>query len=192
MVIYGASLLLIAGGALGAFLLRRSWLRRDGSALGLIAGGWVVLLGLLLASAFLIGPVKGTALALAMEGIGALLVIWLGRVRRKAGRLREVDVAPEPLEEPGRVWRGVLRTLLAGPLGMTAAMAVAFCLTVYMPGDPRTRIVVGGLLMPVLWGLAMTWTLADRRILRATVVLVGTSVTGFGLAWLGAHLGASA
>jgi hypothetical protein len=191
-VIYPASLLLMAGGALSALLLRRSWLRRDGSAPGLIAGGWVVLLGLLLVSAFLIGPVKGTALALAMEGIGALLVIWLGRVRRKAGRLREVDVAPEPLEEPGRVWRGVLRTLLAGPLGMTAAMAVAFCLTVYMPGDPRTRIVIGGLLMPVLWGLAMTWTLADRRILRATAVLVGTSVTGFGLAWLGAHLGASA
>jgi len=192
LVIYPASLLLMAGGALGAFLLRRSWLRRDGSAPGLIAGGWVVLLGLLLTSAFLIGPVKGTALALAMEGIGALLVIWLGRVRRKAGRLREVDVAPEPLEEPGRVWRGVLRTLLAGPLGMTAAMAVAFCLTVYMPGDPRTRIVIGGLLMPVLWGLAMTWTLADRRILRATAALVGTSVVGFGLAWLGAHLGASA
>lgn len=82
----------------------------------------------------------------------------------------------------------MLRTLLAGPLGMTAAMAVAFCVTVYLPGDPRTRIVIGGLLMPVLWGLAMTWTLADRRILRATAVLVATSVVGFGLA----HLGASA
>ncbi|WP_454797865.1 hypothetical protein [Novosphingobium lindaniclasticum] len=186
MVIWPASLLLMAGGASGAFLLRRSWLRRDGSALCLVAGGWFVLLGLLLAAAFAIGPVKGTALALVMEGIGALVVIWLGRVRRKAARLREADTAPEPLEEPGRFWRGVLRTLLAGPLGMTAAMAVAFCVTVYLPGDPRTRIVLGGLLMPVLWGLAMTWTLADRRILRAAAVLVGTSVIGFGLAHLGA------
>ncbi|GFE76278.1 hypothetical protein [Novosphingobium sp. TCA1] len=187
-MIVWASLLLLAGGALGAFLLRRSWQQRDGSAPGMIAGGWFVLLGLVLASVFLIGPVKGTALALVMEGIGALLVIWQGRVRRKAARLRDAEAAPEPLEEPGRFWRGVLRTLLAGPLGMTAAMGVAFCVTVYLPGDPRTRIVLGGLLMPVLWGLAMTWTLADRRLLRATAVLVGASVIGFGLA----HLGASA
>ena len=75
--------------------------------------------------------------------------------------------------------------MLAGPLGMTAAMGVAFCVTVYLPGDPRTRIVLGGLLLPILWGLAMTWTLADRRLLRATAVLVGTSIIGFGLAALG-------
>jgi hypothetical protein len=30
----------------------------------------------------------------------------------------------------------------------------------------------------------MAWTLADNRILRATAVLVGTAVLGFGLAML--------
>ena len=180
-----ASLLLIAGGALGAALLRRSWVRRDRSVLGLLLAGWGVLIGLLVAAFLLIGPVKGLALGLAMEGIGALAIIWFGRVRRKSPRVRDGDVAPEPLEEPGRFWRGVLRALLAGPLGMTAAMGVAFCVTVYLPGDPRTRIVLGGLLLPILWGLAMTWTLADRRLLRATAVLVGTSIIGFGLAALG-------
>jgi len=181
------AVILLAGGAFGAALLRRSWLRRNGSAIALIMTGWAVMLGLLLASAWLVGPVKGVAAACVMEGIGALSVIWLGRVRRKAVRLREAEAeaVPEPLEEPGRFWRGVLRTLLAGPLGMTAAMAAAFCITVYLPGDPRTRIVIGGLLMPVLWGLAMTWTLADRRLLRAAAVLVGTSVAGFGLGMLG-------
>lgn len=188
-----ACALLLAGGALGALLLRTSWRRRDGAAPAFVAGGWGVLLGMAVAAIWLIGPVKGLAMALVMEGIGALCTIWQGRVRRKAARLREGDVAPEPLEEPGRLWRGVLRALLAGPLGMTAAMAVAFCVTVTMPGDPRTRIVTGGLLMPVLWGLAMTWTLADRRLLRATGVLVGTSVIGFGLAFLGgAILGGAA
>nr|WP_245896684.1 hypothetical protein [Sphingomonas fennica] len=184
-MIAAASLALLAGGALGASLLRRSWQRRDRSAIGLIAGGWGVLAGLALASAVLIGPVKGLALALALQGIGALVVVWSSRVRRKAARLREGEVAPEPLEEPGRFWRGVLRALLAGPLGMTAAMGIAFCITVYLPGDPRTRIVLGGMMMPVLWGLAMTWTLADRRLLRATAVLAGTSIVGFGLAALG-------
>lgn len=180
-----ASLLLIAGGALGALLLRRSWRRRDGSVFALVVSGWAILIALALAAAWTIGPVKGVAVALAMEGIGALLVVWEGRVRRKVARVRDGDVAPEPLEEPGRFWRGVLRALLAGPLGMTAAMGVAFCITVYLPGDPRTRIVLGGLLLPILWGLAMTWTLADRRLLRATAVLVGTSIIGFGLAALG-------
>jgi hypothetical protein len=180
-----ASLLLIAGGALGALLLRRSWWRRDGSVFALVVSGWAILIALALAAAWTIGPVKGVAVALAMEGIGALLVVWEGRVRRKLARVRDGDVAPEPLEEPGRFWRGVLRALLAGPLGMTAAMGVAFCITVYLPGDPRTRIVLGGLLLPILWGLAMTWTLADRRLLRATAVLVGASIIGFGLAALG-------
>lgn len=188
-----AGLLLLAGGALGAALLRASWQRREGAAPALLGGGWAVLIGAILAAAWLVGPVKGTALALVMEGIGALGVVWHGRVRRKAARQRDAEDSPEPLEEPGRFWRGVLRTLLAGPLGMTAAMALAFCVTVYMPGDPRTRIVTGGLLLPVLWGLAMTWTLADRRLLRATAVLVGTSVIGFGLAFLrGILSGASA
>lgn len=183
-MIWAQSLVLLAGGGLGALLLRTSWRRRDGAAPVLLGSGWALLLGLLALAAWWIGPVKGPAWALAMAALGAFGVIWQGRVRRKAARLREGDQAPEPLEEPGRLWRGVLRALLAGPLGMTAAMALAFCLTATMPGDPRTRIVVGGLLMPVLWGLAMTWTLADRRLLRATAVLVGTSIAGFGLAFL--------
>jgi hypothetical protein len=79
-------------------------------------------------------------------------------------------------------WRGWLKALLAGPLGMTAAMGIAFCYAAWVPGDPRTRIVVGGLLMPIAWALAMTWTLADQRLLRALAVLAGTTVLGFGLA----------
>lgn len=184
-MIASVALMTLAGGALGAALLRRSWLRRDHAMPWLVAGGWAILVGLLITACLLVGPVKGAALALVMEGIGALAIIWQGRVRRRVARLRAGDVAPEPLEEPGRIGRGVLRALLAGPLGMTAAMAVAFCITVYLPGDPRTRIVLGGMLMPVLWGLAMTWTLADRRLWRATAVLLGTSLVGFGLAAVG-------
>ncbi|MEJ8630392.1 hypothetical protein P0F65_12100 [Sphingomonas sp. I4] len=65
---------------------------------------------------------------------------------------------------------------------MTAAMGIAFCYATWAPGDPRTRIIVGGLLMPVVWALAMTWTLADQRLLRSLAVLLGTTVAGFTLA----------
>ncbi|NKJ44138.1 hypothetical protein FHW94_003638 [Novosphingobium sp. SG720] len=180
-----ASLALLATGAAGAALLRRSWQRRDGMALALVAAGWGLPAIALALAIQAFGPVKGMALALAMQAIGALGVVWQGRVQRKAARPRAGEAAPEPLEQPGRVWRGVLRALLAGPLGMVAALAVALCVAVYLPGDPRTRIVLSGLLMPVLWGLAMTWTLADRRLLRALAVLVGTSLLGLGIAALG-------
>lgn len=187
-------LLLLPGGAAGAWLLRRSWRRRAGAVPALVWSGWALLVAPVFLAAWCIGPVKGVALALVLEAIGALLVVFEGRVRRNGARERTGDAAAaEPLDEPGRLWRGVLRTVLAGPLGMLAAMAVAFCVTVYVPGDPRTRIVIGGMLMPVLWGLAMTWTLADRRLLRATAVLLGTSVAGFGLALAGGTiLGAGA
>jgi hypothetical protein len=128
------------------------------------------------------GPVKGPALGIAAAGIGALLVVASGRVRRGARAGREPSLAPEPLDGTSRQWRGWLKALLAGPLGMTAAMAVAFCYAAWAPGDPRTRILIGGLLMPVVWALAMTWTLADQRLLRALAVLSGTTILGFALA----------
>ena len=51
-------------------------------------------------------------------------------------------------------------------------------------GGEQTRIVTGGLMIPVLWGGAMAWTLADDKILRATAVLAGAAILGFGAAAL--------
>lgn len=181
---------LALAGAGGAAMLRRSWRHRQGMIVPLVAGGWLVLIGAAALAMLAIGPIKGLALAATMQAAGALAVVWQGRVQRQSARAVRAeavagDTAPEPLEQRARLWRGVLRVLLAGPLGMVAALAVALCLAVYLPGDPRTRIVLSGLAMPVLWGLAMTWTLADRRLLRALAVLVGTSLLGLGIAALG-------
>jgi hypothetical protein len=46
------------------------------------------------------------------------------------------------------------------------------------------RIVVGGLLVPILWGAGMAWTLSDAKLLRATLVLGSVSVIGYGIAFL--------
>jgi hypothetical protein len=72
--------------------------------------------------------------------------------------------------------------LLAGPIGGIAAIGVAVAWTVWLPADPQTRIVTGGLLAPVLWGAGMAWTLSDDRILRATAVLVGVTIVTFSAA----------
>ncbi|MBP7340550.1 hypothetical protein, partial [Niveispirillum sp.] len=66
-----------------------------------------------------------------------------------------------------------------GPIGMIAALAIGIAYAVWVPGAAQTRLVVGGLLVPVVWGAAMAWTLADNRIIRATAVLVGTALVGF-------------
>ena len=176
-----ATVLSLAGGAGGALLLRRAWADRRAEHPGLILAGWALMLAAILAGAWLLGPVKGAARAIVLLGFGALCVVAQGRVRR-AVRVGRDTLAPEPLEGPSVAWRGWLKALLAGPLGMTAAMGIAFCYAAWVPGDPRTRIVVGGLLMPIAWALAMTWTLADQRLLRALAVLAGTTVVGFGLA----------
>lgn len=182
-MILGAAIGLI-GGVGGGALLRRAWADRRSGHPALVANGWTLVFAALAAAAVAEGPVKGIAAAAAGVAVGALMVVARGRVRR-SGRPPRDTLAPEPLEGPSRLGRGVLKFLLAGPLGMTAAMGIAFCYAAWAPGDARTRIIVGGLLMPLGWALAMTWTLADQRLWRALAVLSGTSVAGFALAYVG-------
>ena len=53
-----------------------------------------------------------------------------------------------------------------------------------MPLAPQDRIVIGGLLVPILWGAGMAWTLSDARLVRATIVLLTISALGYGIAFL--------
>jgi hypothetical protein len=53
-----------------------------------------------------------------------------------------------------------------------------------MPMATHDRMVVGGLLVPILWGAGMAWTLSDAKLVRATLVLGSISVLGYGIAFL--------
>jgi hypothetical protein len=130
----------------------------------------------------MLGAARGTFIALTLIPVCALLVVAAGLERRTARAPRRKSnegLAPEPLERASVWWRTTLRWLLAGPIAMLAAMAVGICYSVWVPGEPQTRLIVAGLMVPVLWGGGMAWTLADNRVLRATAVLVGTAVVGF-------------
>lgn len=178
-----AALLLLGIGAGGAALLRRAWIdpapRTD-----LSLAGWALLLGGAVLGGWCLGPARGAFIALLVEPVGALLVVAAGATRRATRVDRGAQLAPEPLQGKSRAWRGWLKAALAGPLGMLAAMGAAFCYASWAPGAVQTRLLVAALLVPALWGVAMTWTLADQRILRATGVLTATIVLGFGLALL--------
>jgi hypothetical protein len=178
---------ILAGGVLGAWLLRSAWRRRGGGGRAQLLGGWAVLTATVIWPCWVLGPVRGPFVAAMLLSLAALAVVAQGAVFRtaRAGRNPGTDsLAPEPVERPTTGWRSVLRWSLAGPIGMIAAMAVGICYAVWVPGEPQTRLLIGGLIVPVVWGAAMAWTLADGRILRAAAVLTGTALTGFGLAIL--------
>jgi hypothetical protein len=181
-----AALAMFAGGAAGAFFLRRAW--RAPVDVGGVdrAIGWVLIVASLVWPAFVIGEARGPFQAMALLSVGALALVATGAKLKpaRAGRSGRKSLAPEPSERSSTAWRGVLRWLLAGPIGMIAAMALGIAWATYIPGEPQTRLLIGGLIVPVAWGAAMAWTLADDRILRATAVLVGTTILGFGLSIL--------
>lgn len=169
----------------GGLALRRSWRARGDDGRGWKAGGWLLLIVACLLGSATLGTMRGLFTGLTIASVTVLAVVASGMVVRKpkrAGRSR--SLAPEPLDRKPSWWRSMLRWLLAGPIGMIAAMAVGIFWSVWTGGAEQTRLVIGGMLVPVVWGAAMAWTLADNRILRATAVLVGVTVLGFGLSIL--------
>lgn len=183
---FAAGVPILAGGTLGAWLLRRAWRARGDEGKGARIAGWAVIVGTLAWPAWVLGPARGPFIAITLISVAALGVVAQGAVVRaaRASRAGSDSLAPEPLDRPTTRWRTALRWSLAGPIGMVAAMAVGICYSVWVPGEPQTRLLIGGLIVPFVWGGAMAWTLADNRILRATAVLVGTALAGFGLAIL--------
>lgn len=177
-----------AGGALGAWLLRKAWRSKDNAGAGHRWGGWAAIVASLVWPHFVIGPALGPFMALAAVSVGALAVVASGATVKAARNARSgagsESLAPEPLDRPATRWRTTLRWSLAGPIGMIAAMAVGIAYAVWVPGEPQTRLLIGALIVPIVWGGAMAWTLADNRIVRATAVLVGTTLLGFGLSIL--------
>lgn len=177
---------MLAGGVAGAILLRRAWRGRAGEGGAARAAGWALIAASIVWPAMFIGTARGPFTALALISVGALAIVATGATIRplRAAREGRDSLAPEPSERPTTWWRSTLRWLLAGPIGMIAAMALGIAWSVWIPGEPQTRLLIGGLLVPVLWGGAMAWTLADDRIVRATAVLIGTAILGFGLSIL--------
>ncbi len=177
------ALILLAASVGAGLLLRRAWSQRSASRAGLILGAWTVLAGLLVVAVVPMGGPRGVFIAATLISVGILGVAASNlQVRPARAAADKASLAPEPSDRQSRAWRGVLRFLLAGPIGGIAAMGVAVAWTVWLPADAKTRIVAGGLVAPLLWGALMAWTLSDDKIIRATAVLLGVAVVTFGIA----------
>ncbi len=173
------ALLVAAAAGAGAWLLRRSWQGKDQNT-SLVVGGWLLILAATIFPAWVLGPARGPFIALAIVSTAALGVVAANySVRQARARAARESLAPEPSDRATTKGRETLRWLLAGPIGMIAAMGVGIAYAALVSGEQQTRLVVGGLIVPVAWGACMAWTLADNRIIRATAVLPGVALVSF-------------
>lgn len=177
----------IGGGVLllaGILLLRRAWRERTASKVLLRWGGW-----LLIAAGFALfvhawGGEVGTTHALLALSLTAFVVIAANIEIRSAKQRSLRDVALEPEERPTNWPRAIAKSLLAIVLAGIASIGLGVAFAVAMPLDATDRIVIGGLLVPILWGAGMAWTLCDAKLVRATILLLVVSAVGYGIAFL--------
>lgn len=179
------ALLMVIGVGAGAWMLRKSWGSRDSKGGGWMIGGWLLIAASFVRPMWALGTARGFFIALALASTVALAVVASGySIKTARARVARDSLAPEPSDRATTKGRETLRWLLAGPIGMIAAMGVGIAWAALVPGEQQTRLVVGGLIVPVAWGACMAWTLADNRILRATAVLVGVAIVSFSAAIL--------
>jgi hypothetical protein len=168
----------------GIALLRQSWLKRQQAGPAMALFGWLAIIAGLAAFDYGLGGKLGTAYGLlALAAIGYCAVAATIQFRR--GKPRQArDIAMEPEERPTNWPRAIAKSLLAIVLAGTASIGLGVAFAVAMPMNPPDRIVIGGLLVPLLWGGGMAWTLCDAKLVRATLLLLAVSAVGYGIAFL--------
>jgi len=175
--------------ALGVLLLSWSWRRRRSFKTHLLLGGW-----LLVAAGFYVfsrawGAEVGIAYAALALSCVAYGVIAAGVELRSSRARAPREAALEPEDRPTNWGRGIAKSILAIILAGIASIGVGVAIAVAMPMAPYDRIMLGGILVPILWGGGMAWTLSDARLLRATIVLVTVSAVSYAIAFLPKVLG---
>lgn len=180
-------LLAFAGGLLmaaGVAMLRKRWLARGASGTAFLLGGWLAIVAAFYLFARAFGAEMGTTYALGTLSVVAYALISATFERRESKRREPREAAFDPEERPTNWKRGTGKALLAIVLAGIAAIGIGVAFAVQAPLPPQDRAVVGGLLVPILWGAGMAWTLCDPRLVRATIILIVVSALGYGIAFL--------
>lgn len=170
--------------AAGLGLLRWSWLRRRrGRVKSAVLAGWLAIAASFMLFAQGFGGERGIAFALLAFSLGGLIGV-MATVEVRARRFNSRDRAAEPARRAANWPRAVAKSLLAIVLAGAASIGLGVAFAVAMPMAAVDRMVVGGLMVPVLWGGAMAWTMADSRLGRAAVILLAICAAGYAVAFL--------
>lgn len=176
-----AGTLLFLAGVVG---LNLSWRRRRTFKAPLLIGGWLAILAGFVLYSRIRGAEVGIVYGCAALALVAYAVIAVGIELRNAPTRAAREIALEPEERTTNWPRGIAKSLLAIVLAGIASIGVGVAIAVSLPMAPYDRIMFGGILVPVLWGGGMAWTLSDAKLLRATIVLVSVSLVSYGIAFL--------
>ncbi len=169
----------------GIALLRLSWMRRNGGGASIsMTGGWVLVAAGIASFAYAWGGEAGTVYALVAFSAVAYVVVAMGVELRPARARSNRDLALEPEDRPTNWPRAIAKSLLAIVLAGVAAIGIGVAFAIAMPLAAPDRIVIGGILVPMLWGAGMAWTLSDAKLLRATILLGAISALAYGIAFL--------
>jgi hypothetical protein len=166
----------------GLAFLRWRWLQRSSRLLTL--AGWLLVGAGFYGYIYSWGDEAGTAYALLAFSAVAFLVVWYGLERRVARVRPGREVALEPEDRPTNWPRAIAKSFLALVLAGVAAVGIGVAFAIHMPLVPTDRIVIGGLLVPMLWGAGMAWTLSDAKLVRATLLLAVISAAAYAAAFL--------
>ena len=169
--------------AVGVVVLRQAWDQARRSH-PLLWAGWALVLAGLAAFDGGWGGELGTAYGLIALGLVAYAVVTFGIEIRENRRRATREKALDPEERSPSWGRAIFKSILAIVLAGIAAIGVGLAFAVLGPMSEADRIIVGGILVPVLWGAGMAWTLCDARLVRAFFVLVGVSAVSYAAAFL--------
>jgi hypothetical protein len=173
----------------GIAILSASWRKRRGFKAHVLLGGWSLISGSFVLFGQMWGAEVGTFYALLLFSLVGFGIVAAGIELRQAHARSPREVALEPEDRPTNWPRGIAKSLLAIVLSGIASIGVGVAFALSMPMGVHDRVVIGGLLVPVLWGAGMAWTLSDAKLLRATIVLVSVSAVSYGVAFLPKALG---
>ncbi len=170
--------------AAGVVMLRKRWLARGAGGHAFLIGGWLAIFAAFYLFAETWGAEMGTTYALGAISLAAYALIGATYERREGKRREPREPAVDPEERPTNWKRGTGKAILAIVLAGIASIGIGVAIAVQAPWPPQDRAVIGGLLVPILWGGGMAWTLCDPRLVRATIILLAVSALGYGIAFL--------
>lgn len=169
MILNVAIALAVALAGLGC--LFGAWRRRIPARFRPVLVGWMLLA---LSGWFWVagtGAEFGVSLVLIATSLVAWIYVVANRQRRER-RTRADTSAPKPVAERRRLADHAILLLLVVPLAAVASALVSVALSLALPVSEIDAMVTVLIVMPVLWGCAAYWAVADSRVLRPAAAMV--------------------
>lgn len=180
-----AAAILVAGLAALYFAWRRS--QRNPA---LVTSGWLLIAGSLYywvpAAGFDAGPAMGTVV-LMLTAIAIVLATgqWRSNGRKQVPPKNESSVLQDvDVERRHRTIHTGSRFVAAGPLALSAALAIAMLMVARSSWTPADRLMGAAGLMLLLWAAGMVWVCATRKLVAPVVAMIACIFVGLvGVAW---------